>query len=146
MKKFYLIIFVLPILFWGCSSSDEMQEKKEDIFIIDENNPQENIDTTKVKVIGQEQPSEIKQQTQTNKTFQYIVQIGAFTTEQRANEFSQSSKAKIKSDIIVTFSPEIGLYLVQLPPCLSKQDAEKMRDDLWKTGDFKDAFILTVEK
>jgi len=75
----------------------------------------------------------------------YIVQIGAFTTKEKAVYFAEKSKNKIKFDIDIAFSNSVNLYVVQLKPFYNKkEDAETVRNNLWTIDDFKDAWILTV--
>jgi len=75
----------------------------------------------------------------------YIVQIGAFTTKDKAELFAANSKKKIKYDIDIAFSNSVNLYVVQLKPFYNKkEDAEMVRNKLWTMDDYKDAWILTV--
>ena len=75
----------------------------------------------------------------------YIVQIGAFTTKDKAELFAANSKKKINYDIDIAFSNSVNLYVVQLKPFYNKkEDAEMVRNKLWTMDDYKDAWILTV--
>jgi len=75
----------------------------------------------------------------------YIVQIGAFSTKDKAEYFAAQSKNKIKFDIDIAFSNSVNLYVVQLKPFYNKkEDAESVRNNLWAMDTFKDAWILTV--
>ena len=75
----------------------------------------------------------------------YIVQIGAFTTKDKAELFAANSKKIINYDIDIAFSNSVNLYVVQLKPFYNKkEDAEMVRNKLWTMDDYKDAWILTV--
>lgn len=75
----------------------------------------------------------------------YIVQIGAFTTKDKADVFAEESKKLLKNRVEISYSSDINLYVVQLtPPFNKKEEAEKVRNDLWKLEKFKDAWILAV--
>ena len=77
----------------------------------------------------------------------YIVQIGAFTTKEKAEELAAIARKELKYKIEISFSDKINLYVVQLsPPYSEKQEAETVRNELWKNNTFKDAWILAVTK
>lgn len=74
----------------------------------------------------------------------YLVQIGAFKTKEKAEKFARKSMLKIKDKIDITFNPLINLYVVQLNKHYnSHEDAEIVRNELWKMNDFKNAWIVT---
>lgn len=75
----------------------------------------------------------------------YIVQIGAFTTKDKADDFAKQSRKKINYPLDIEYSKSVNLYVVQLKPFYNKkEDAETVRNKLWKINNFKDAWILTV--
>lgn len=77
----------------------------------------------------------------------YVVQIGAFTTKEKAERFAADSKEKIQDKINVSFNPSINLYVVQLNTHYnSHQKAENERNQLWKMSEFKDAWIVAKQK
>ncbi|MFH1197677.1 MAG: SPOR domain-containing protein [bacterium] len=78
--------------------------------------------------------------------FLYLVQVGAFTTQGRADTFVKENQAAIPWKLNITFSNRVNLYVVQLPAFNTRLEAEDVRNQLWQIGSFKDAFILTVEK
>jgi cell division septation protein DedD len=74
----------------------------------------------------------------------YIIQIGAFSTLERAKEFSELSRVKLKKDIKVEFEENKKLYMVQIFPYYNdKKKAEAYRTDLLQFEEFKDAWIVT---
>ena len=77
----------------------------------------------------------------------YVVQIGAFTTKERADSFVEMSKSKIKNEINITYSDTVKLYVVQIVPFYkSKKEAELVRDEIRMIPEFNDAWIVTVNK
>jgi cell division protein FtsN len=72
----------------------------------------------------------------------YIVQIGAYTSKERAEAFVNQNKAKIDHELNIHFSEKVNLYVVQLPPFRTREMAESVRNELWKIDVFKDAFIV----
>ncbi len=73
----------------------------------------------------------------------YFVQLGAFTTQDRAEEFIKQAEELLETKTFtITFNDEKELFLVQLPPYKDKKEAEKVRNRLWKYDLFKDAFIV----
>jgi len=139
MLRFFYCFIVLAVLgFGGCSSSsEETKDEKEtpkDEYVFDVAKG----DTTTVPVEVKEKPHV----TETQK--KYIVQIGAFTTKVRAEQYAETAKKKLSKDFLVSYSEEFKLFVVQLPPFASKDEAQKVRDVLWKTKDYKDAFIVVL--
>jgi cell division septation protein DedD len=75
----------------------------------------------------------------------FIVQIGAFTSNERANEFADTVRKVLKYKIDISYSNSVNLYVVQIvPPFATKAEAEIVRNELWKNELFRDAWILTV--
>lgn len=139
MKNFlYLSIFsiILSIIFTSCSSSQETAKevkdtKEEEVYVFDEIPPE---DTFKLE-------SPVQQTYET-----YVVQIGAFSTLERAKEFAEQSRAKLNKDIKVEFNSKKNLYVVWIhPPYEQRSMAEAYRNNLWMDVDYKDAWIVTIE-
>ena len=77
----------------------------------------------------------------------YVVQIGAFTTNERAKRFADESKPLLPFDVKISYSRQNNLYVVQLSDYYtSRTEAESVRNDLWKREKFRDAWILTIYK
>lgn len=139
MKNFlYLSILsiILSIIFTSCSPSQETAKevkdtKEEEVYVFDEIPPE---DTFKLE-------SPVQQTYET-----YVVQIGAFSTLERAKEFAEQSRAKLNKDIKVEFNSKKNLYVVWIhPPYEQRSMAEAYRNNLWMDADYKDAWIVTIE-
>ncbi len=141
-----LITFILA----SCASSQKTENqstetpqppaKKDSIYVFDSAAP------AKPEVKTDRSAQSLDESSHIMMTF-YLVQIGAFTTKNRADEFAASSRDKISEPIEVTFNPDINLYVVQIERHFtSHEDAEAMRNQLWQKNEFKDAWIVTVQK
>jgi len=121
----------------GCSSSNEQTKDDSEIqkeeYVFDASA----VDSTVHPVVVQ---TAIPKNEAINK---FVVQIGAFTTKEHADERAAFAKKKLSKEIIVSYSEEFKLYVVQLLPFATKAEAVSVRNELWKTKDFKDAFIVS---
>lgn len=147
---FCAVLSIISLLLPACSSvqqtsgRDEQKnnsaEKKDSLYVFDQA-PAPAKDTS--QNVAMQPKSEVQN---TGVTF-YLVQIGAFTTKTRADEFADSSRAKIQDEIAVSFKPDVNLYVVQLAGHYSShEEAEKERNTLWAMPEFKDAWIVTEQK
>ncbi len=130
----YSSCFIYLILFFsGCSSSEESTKKEtaDSTYVFDEV-PESDIitfDTPETKYAD----------------VLYVIQIGAFTTKDKAEEFANQSKAQIGKNVKVSFSQRVNLYVVHIdPPYKSKAEAESVRNSLWQLNGFQDAWIVTI--
>ncbi|MCF8417455.1 MAG: SPOR domain-containing protein [Melioribacteraceae bacterium] len=144
IKTFSILIAL--IFLYACSASEESSNNESnssgdesEIYVFDDVTDYEE-DTLVV-----EEEEDVKQVTPplppVAETY-YIVQIGAFTTEARAERFLLLNKDKLNVVPHIQYNEENNLYVVQLPPYKTRSDAENMRNQLWKIEAFKDAFIV----
>ncbi|MEW6506118.1 MAG: SPOR domain-containing protein [Bacteroidota bacterium] len=73
----------------------------------------------------------------------YIIQLGAFSSKERADSFVKDNKDKISFPMSIIYKQQSNLYVVQIPPFKERTEAELVRNALWKVISFKDAFIIT---
>ena len=158
MRSINYFLIVLAIVFYSCSASEETtqqsSEKKEpDVYIFDDiQKDAVNInDTTKaipsveeVKVEPvKSEPVKTEQKVSVKK---FIIQLGAFTTKERAEAFINENKSKTELTMTIIYRDQIKLFAVQLPPFATREEAEKTRNGIWQTPSFKDAFIISIEQ
>ena len=140
MKINYCKIFVIVIAIFfltSCSSTtfvdSEVQTKEtKDTNYVFDRIPPEDIYTL--------------EQTPTNTPVTgFVIQIGAFSTLDRAKEFANYSKAKLKKDIKIEYMEGKKLYVVQItPPFANKPAAEEYRKELIRYDEYQDAWIISV--
>jgi hypothetical protein len=75
----------------------------------------------------------------------YVIQVGAFSTFEKARNFADNSELKLSRDISIDYSSDKKLYLVQIqPPYKSKEEARKYLFEIRKIKEFSDAWIVKV--
>ncbi len=150
-KRYHLILAgLLSFLLAACSATQKTTEntknetsqnnKKDSVYVFDEiKTPQPEKTTEKQNVQQNDESQHISY------TY-YVIQVGAFSSKDRADEFVTNNKDKIQDEMKVSFNPDINLYVVQLSTHYSShEDAESMRNQLWKMNEFKDAWIVTKQ-
>jgi len=136
-KILALVIVVYSFYLVGCAPSQETQSSdtgKDSVYVFDstQDNAADEIPALEYPDMGM--------------TY-YVVQIGAFTTKDRAQRFAEESKQLLPFDVKTSFSRQNNLYVVQLSHYYtSRPEAEAARNDLWKKEKFRDAWILTIYK
>lgn len=138
MKSYMIqifLVFTVYFLILGCSSTQQSSENEKQIYIFDEVPVEKTIEVPKTG----EYP--------TLKDAYFVVQIGAFTTEEKAQAFAELSRMKTNYKFNVIYGESTKLYLVQVIPFFkSRVEAEEVRNNLWKLQEFVDAWIVTVNK
>ncbi|MFO7447437.1 MAG: SPOR domain-containing protein [Ignavibacteriaceae bacterium] len=144
MKKLSIYLLALSTIFIisACSSTEETTKQDttgtDSVYVFDEI-PKDTVITEE-----EEEPAVF---TPGIEEKYYIVQIGAFTTEDKANSFAEMSRKELNQEVIVIYSNQVNLFVVQLTTLFPLRDgAEKVRNELWEMGNYKDAWILTVTK
>lgn len=130
-----VLIALTYFLITACTTSQQTSDDEKQIYIFDEV-PEEK--TIEAPTTG-EYP--------TLKEAYYVVQTGAYTTEEKALAFAELSRTKTNYKFNVIYSETTKLYLVQVIPFFkSRTEAEEVRNNLWKLQEFVDAWIVTVNK
>lgn len=138
IKLLYLFSFLF-LIFSACSSSEETtntdtSDSQPEIYVFDD--VTEPADSTEVNT--QPPPPTVE-----DNTTKYYVQVGAFTSKERADQFVSENSSKSKYSLEISYNDDVKLYVVRIPPFISKDEAEKVRNEFWKSGLFNDAFIVT---
>lgn len=139
LKRKLILLLLFPLLLlMSCSSSVEQTREEETpgnegVYVFDRV-PE---DTSTV------QPA--KSYSSPGKYF--LVQIGAFTTKDRAENFAQESKSVLSKEVLVMYNADVNLFVVQLKNHFkTKDEAEKARNNLRTNEKYKDAWVVTVTK
>jgi cell division septation protein DedD len=134
MKNILFLLSILFVFFVGCTASKQSDEEDK-VYVFD--------DIPKENTIEAPKTGEYPNLDQTY----YVVQIGAFTSKERAESFTDLAKVKIKNEIKITYNDALKLYVVQITPFYkSKKEAELVRDEIRQVPEFSDAWIVTVNK
>ena len=136
LAKIFYVVGISSCFFISCSSSEETQVKKGEI------------ETDSVYVFDEIPPEDsFKFESPVQQSFDvYVVQIGAFSTFDRAKEFADQSWTKLDKEIKVEYKQTKNLYVVWIfPPFQEKSSAESYKHDIQKSGEFADAWIDTIE-
>lgn len=133
--KIIIVSTLIMISLFGCTTLHQETDEQKQVYIFDEVPEEKTIEAPKTG----EYP-DIKE------TY-FVVQVGAYTSEEKANSFAEMSRNKTNYKFSVVFSEKLNLYLVQVIPFFkSRTEAEEVRNNLWKVTEFVDAWILTVNK
>jgi len=135
MNRLYLLILLFIVInIISCSSSvEETREEEvsdeEDTYIFDE-------------IPENEFEDEIPEE-----ELYYLIQVGAFTTKQNAENFAGECRKKLGKEVSVSYNSDVNLFVVRLETKFNnKKEAEAVRDELRKNEEFKDAWILSSLK
>ena len=138
MNEFIIKVFLIffPIIFIiSCSSSQETKietkEEKDTTFVFDEIPPEDlfEFETPAPKSVEQ-----------------FVIQIGAFSTFERAKDFADQSWVKLNKEIKVEYKQTKNLYVVWIyPPFTDKILAENFRKKIQQGGEFSDAWIVKID-
>lgn len=158
-KTAYLLLIISVIVIFGCSSSkqatDENKQDKSEIYVFDDvekaDSSNEAVGDT-VKTVSSDQIIDDSEKVKSDSTsipeFQtkYIIQVGAFTVNEHAENFVKQNQSKIDYKMKIAFNDSTHLFLIQLPPFDSRETAESVRNAIWKIPVFRDAFIITIRE
>ena len=148
-----LLVLLLALILASCSSSSETAGDSEDsgaqeVYVFDDvtEDVEETAETADaaaaVAAPQAEEPVQEPEPAENRTVDFYIVQVGAFTSEDRAKSFIDENKDQIEYEMSMHYSEAVKLYVVQLQPFRSREKAEEVRNALWNTGKFNDAFIV----
>lgn len=134
-----LLVLIVSFLV-SCSGSEESTAESSDhdqeIYIFDDSLA----DSSKITEM---EPVKIDTvETVISKPNEHIVQVGAYTTEERAQRFVMLNQNAIEWKMKISYSTKVQLWVVQLPGFTTRAEAEIVRNKLWKLPKFQDAFIV----
>lgn len=95
-----------------------------------------------VKTIIKESQPEIQDRIQ-QKIGGYAVQLGAFSSLERAEEFVKENQSRTIYYLNIFQKPSANLFVVQTSPVNTREEADLIRNALRKNSTFKDAFIVS---
>jgi cell division septation protein DedD len=140
MKTYFIVVSFLScilIFLSACSSSEQTQDTK-----------QNEKNTDSLYIFDEVPPEDLFEiESPTKQTFDlYVIQIGAFSSFDKAKDFADKSWTKFDKKIKVEFKENKNLYVVLIyPPFKDKESAIKYRSEIQKRGEFSDAWIVKIE-
>lgn len=140
-----IISFVLLPFFFitGCSSFQKSEVEntngQKEIYVFDDV-------TATADTVSNNAAKELPPTVEENpKIEMYLVQVGAFSSEEKAQNFISKISDKINYELSSHYSNKVNLYVVQLPPFRTKKEAEEVRDEIRKVKELKGAFIVVPD-
>ena len=146
MKMIKLLLFVSLFYIVGCSATKEAEESTSEdtqsVYVFDDvttNDSQSNVaEEVPVTEVAEEEASS---------TFEFfIVQLGAFSTLEKAETFVSNTRDKTDYELNIHYSEKVNLHVVQLAPFRSREKADEVRDELRNIKEFNGAFIVLKTK
>lgn len=151
MKTKIIFLFLPLMVLFGCAAAEQTSEQKEkptpEVYVFDDVSK---ADTTKIETAKKQEVKveQVKadQPVTNNPAKKYVIQLGAFTTKERADFFVSENQSRTSLPMNISFNAQTKFYVVQLPPYGTKEEADLIRDNLRKFPAFKGAFTTTAEK
>ncbi len=150
--KYFFALLLSGIAFISCSTSKESttneMKKEPEILVFDEVKQPDSVKVEIPKPAETEpavKPPEMVKETIKPVTKKFILQVGAFTTQERAQIFVKENQPKIAYLMSITLRESDKYYVVRLQPFETRENAETVRNSIWQIPAFKDAFIITLE-
>ncbi|MBU1115088.1 MAG: SPOR domain-containing protein [Bacteroidetes bacterium] len=140
IRSIFLMLSSTLVLI-SCSSVQESETKSSDstntasTYVFDNVTLVDSINNSEVEIV--ESPVIVEKAVEL-----FIVQIGAFTTQEKAELFLLKFKNKINYDLNINFNTEKGLHVIQLPPFRTKEEADKVRDELRNINELEGTFTV----
>jgi len=132
---FFFTLLIFSFLLTFCSSAEETgkeSEKNDEIYVFDEVPPEDSYTF--------ETPD-------SNVNFFYVIQIGAFSTRERAEIFAEKSRRDLNRGIAIIYNDDVNLFVVRLQEMfISKIEAERVRANLWQMEEYNDAWIIPIKQ
>ncbi len=152
-KSFVSIFFFLVLLsLTSCSDVKETTNKpdqaSQDTSYVFDQLP---VDTVQIKTVVKKQDSTEKENTLDSALTMldslFTVQIGAFTTKEKAISFQNEASLVLNLKLKVEFNKTSNLFVVQVEQEFEdKQKAEALRNEIWKHPEYKDAWVKKIVK
>lgn len=146
MNKIILLVFSLFL--FACSASEDIQEQSDaddNVYVFDD--AQTKPDTNETVTFELPPPvEEVQEPEQPTIVYDYYVQVGAFSTKDRADKFISKAQKLTSEPLNVFYDNEKKYFLVQTNLLSERAPADILLKELLKQEEFKDAFIRKVRK
>lgn len=160
-----IIVLLLALVLSSCSifqgtekDEDTNNGKVEEVYVFDEvsdtkDNSEEvsslknEVDSTLTELEkGTENGQQSTESKANNDNYEgdvFYLQLGAFTTLKRAEQFKTENDSKVPFKLSIIFNTNNSLYTVRSSPFATKEEVKEIKDGFWKQNLFLDAFIVT---
>lgn len=155
LKIISLIIF---ILLTACSATQETAKEeepaKEQIYVFDDGETDSTVTIAPIETVTadtnnfiREEAIPVQDESEEIGTSAagFTVQLGAFSTKEKAETFVKENQKDINHKMEIHYSTKVNLFVVWLENFSTKEEAESVRNTIWASEKFKDAFIVPVE-
>jgi len=143
-NKIFIFLFLM-IISAACSSSKESTSNNNDeneVYVFDDVTDMDTTSHEAIEVTVEQKVESSSYTSPAEAEEKYIVQVGAFSTREKAENFLKEMKNKLNYQLNILPSEKVGLFVVQLTPFSTRGEAEKVRNELWNMTQFGDAFIV----
>lgn len=146
----FSVIVLLSLFIASCSNTQQSTKNqtgnqtnaKDSLYVFDK----VPVDTTKSETQSAE-PNPSTTTTENISTPYYLVQIGAFSAQDRASNFVDKTQSLLTQKVKITFDQSVNLYVVRLSKIYkTHEEAERAKNDINREPAFKDAWVVTIEK
>ena len=140
MKNSIYLIFIFSFFLFSCSAVQESEtDDSKNVYVFDD---------ISVKDSTNNYAEEVTEPVQSNNVIieMYIVQVGAFSTLEKAETFVSSVKDKTNYDLNIHLRDSDNLHVIQLPPFRTREEAEIVRDELRNFTELEGTFIVPNNK
>ncbi len=147
MKIINFLLLVSLYYVVGCSATKDTEKETstetQSVYVFDDITTTDSV-YTEAEELPVTSVSKVEEETSTFEFF--IVQLGAFSTLDKAETFVSSAKDKTDYDLNIHYSDKVNLHVVQLTPFRTREKAEEVRDELRSISEFNGAFIVPNNK
>ncbi len=137
-----LSLVLLLTIFYGCSASKDDSTKDDEVYVFDDMD-QFN-DENKNSQLKKQEPEPVDTIKTPKIKYNYIIQLGAFTTSARAEQFVTKNAKKTNYPMMTIFDDNLNYYLVQLPVFQEREQADRVLRTLIENNEFNDSFIKSI--
>ena len=136
------LLFIILLFLVGCSTVKEGEKdnstETQSVYVFDDVSS----DSAQTSVSKSNEATP-EPEDNANSTIQFfIVQLGAFSTLEKAETFVNNTKDKTDYELNIHYSDEVKFHVVQLAPFRTKEKADKVRDELRQIPEFNGAFTV----
>lgn len=141
-NSIYIMLFASMLLF-SCSAVQKTESEKvyenKSVYVFDDVSVSDASETSVDNNIEKkEEPAVVP----AKKVEMYLVQVGAFSALEKAKTFVSKVIDKTSYELNIHLRESDNLYVVQLPPFRTYDDAQKIKDELKLIPELEGTFVV----